>query len=122
MPRLFISHAGENAAEAVAILQWLRRGGWEDVFFDRDREQGIQPGERWEQALVQAASQCEAVLFLISQAWLDSGWCREEFDLARHLKKSLYATIISSDISVDALPESLKTTWQAVDLGAGQDH
>jgi hypothetical protein len=70
--RLFISHSSANDAEAVAIRDWLAAEGWDDVFLDLDPERGIKAGERWERALNEAASRCEAVLFLVSHAWLDS--------------------------------------------------
>ena len=35
----------------------------------------------------QAANRCEAVLFLISKAWLAFAWCRKELNLAHHLNK-----------------------------------
>jgi hypothetical protein len=40
------------------------------LFLDLDPERGIVAGERWERALNDAARRCEAVLFLISKAWL----------------------------------------------------
>jgi WD40 repeat protein len=122
--RLFISHSGTDNAEAKALLDWLAEAGWRnnDVYVDFDPERGIKAGERWEKALSEAASRCEAVLFLISRAWLDAEWCREEFDLARHLNKALFGVIIARDIGIDDLPDRLKGTYQVVDLASGQDH
>jgi hypothetical protein len=39
-------------------------------------ERGIAAGERSERALNEAPRRCEAVLFLISKAWLGSAWCK----------------------------------------------
>jgi hypothetical protein len=114
--RIFLSHSSTNNAEVVALHDWLKDEGWDDVFLDLDPERGIKAGERWEKALNEAASRCEAVLFLISRAWLDSEWCREELDLARHLNKTLFGLIIAKDIGVKDLPVRLKQTWQVVDL------
>jgi hypothetical protein len=58
----------------VAIRDWLAAEGWDDVFLDFDPERGIKAGLRWERALNEAASRCEAVLFLVSRAWLDTRW------------------------------------------------
>jgi hypothetical protein len=122
MSRLFISHSSANNAEAVAIREWLATEGWDDVFLDLDPERGIRAGERWEQALNEAASRCEAVLFLISRAWLASEWCLEEFNLARHKNKALLGAIIARNVLTADLPDRLKGTWQVVDLAAGRDH
>jgi hypothetical protein len=64
MARIFLSHSSVNNAEAVALRTWLAAEGWDDVFLDLDPDRGIVAGERWERALNEAASRCEAVLFL----------------------------------------------------------
>jgi TIR domain len=45
-------------------------------------------------ALNEAARRCEAVLFLISKAWLGSAWCKSELNLARRLNKRLFGILI----------------------------
>jgi hypothetical protein len=44
--------------------------------------------------LNEAARRCEAVLFLISKAWLGSAWCKNELNLARRLNKRLFGILI----------------------------
>jgi WD40 repeat protein len=121
LSRLFISHSSADNAEAVAIRDWLASAGWDDVFLDLDPDRGIAAGERWERALNQAASRCEAVLFLISRRWLESRWCLKEFNLARKLNKRLFGVLIES-IPLSELPPDLTGAWQLVDLDSGQDH
>ena len=122
MSRIFLSHSSENNAEAVALRDWLSGNGWKDeIFLDVDPQRGIAAGARWERALNQAANRCEAVLFLISKAWLGSGWCRKEFNLAHRLNKRLFGLLIE-DLPVAELPEELTGTWQIVRLAAGRDH
>ncbi len=121
MSLIFLSHSSHNNAEAVALGDWLRTEGWDDFFLDLDPERGIVAGERWEQALHQAASRCDAVLFLVSQAWLDSEWCRKELRLAQKLNKRIFALLIE-DLPLTALPPDLTDSWQVVNLAAGADH
>ena len=121
MSRLFISHSSANNVEAVAIQQWLASEGWDDVFLDLDPDRGITVGERWERALNEAASRCEAVLVLVSRAWLSSRWCLKEFNLAHRLNKRLFGALIEA-IALTDLPEDLTGTWQLLDLASGQDH
>ncbi|MEO5345494.1 MAG: TIR domain-containing protein [Magnetococcus sp. YQC-9] len=121
MARIFISHSSQNNPEAIALRDWLLGEGWDDLFLDLDPERGIIAGERWERALHEAANRCDAVLFLVSQAWLDSGWCRKEFHLARRLNKRILGILIE-DIPVQNLPEELIATWQLVNLASGDDH
>ncbi len=121
MSRIFLSHSSKDNFAAVAVNRWLKEGGWDDVFLDVDPAQGLHPGQRWERALYEQASDCEAVLFLISSNWLNSDWCRREFDLARKLNKRILVVLIEG-ISVGELPDYLKETYQTVSLAAGADH
>ena len=117
-----MSHSSANNAEAVAVRDWLEREGWKDeIFLDLDPNRGIAAGERWERALNEAANRCEAVLFLVSKAWLSSGWCLKEFNLAHRLNKRLFGVLIE-DLPVGELPEDLAGTWQIVRLAVGRDH
>jgi hypothetical protein len=120
--RSFLSHSSANNAEAVALHDWLESNGWKDeIFLDLDPRRGVAAGERWERAFNEAANRCEAVLFLVSKAWLNSGWCRKEFELAHHLNKRLFGVLIEN-LSVEALPAELTGTWQIVRLASGRDH
>ncbi|HTV31327.1 MAG TPA: SUMF1/EgtB/PvdO family nonheme iron enzyme [Xanthobacteraceae bacterium] len=120
--RIFLSHSSSDKAEAVALRDWLAENGWKDeIFLDLDPQRGIAAGERWERALHEAASRCEAVLFLVSRAWLGSAWCRKESILAHHLNKRLFGVVIE-DLPLSELPEELAGTWQIVRLASGRDH
>ncbi len=121
MSRIFLSHSSANNVEAVALRDWLNREGWNDVFLDIDPDRGIAAGERWERALNEAANRCEAVLFIVSRAWLASDWCVKEFNLAHHLNKRLFGLLVE-DLPVAELPVYLTSTWQLVRLSAGRDH
>src|SRR5262245_52708536 len=91
--RLFLSYSSANNAQAIALRNWLLAEGWHDLFLDLDPERGIAAGERWERALNEAARRCEAVLFLISKAWLSSRVCLSELTLARRLNKRLFGIL-----------------------------
>jgi formylglycine-generating enzyme required for sulfatase activity len=113
--RIFLSHSSENNAQVIALCRWLEQEGWNDIFLDLDPERGIKAGERWEDALRDAADRCEVVLFFVSHAWLTSEWCRDEFRLARHLRKRLFGILIE-DIATGDLPQMLTREWQVVNI------
>ncbi|MGF1456269.1 MAG: TIR domain-containing protein, partial [Alphaproteobacteria bacterium] len=115
MARLFISHWSGNNAEAAALEAWLRANGWDDLFLDFTADAGIAPGERWRDALRQAADRCEGVICLISQGWIDSDWCQWEAQLAASLNKPLFPVIIERDVTS---PPWLAKDWQHLDLAA----
>jgi hypothetical protein len=111
-----------NNAEAVALSDWLEREGWKDeIFLDLDPNRGIAAGERWERCLREAANRCEAVLFLVSKAWIASAWCRRELSLAYHFNKRLFGVLIE-DLAVSEVPQDLSGDWQLVRLASGRDH
>jgi hypothetical protein len=89
-------------------------------FLDLDPERGLKAGERWEEALRDAADRCQAVIFLLSHAWLRSEWCRDEFRLARHLRKRLFGVLIE-DIPTSDLPAMLTREWQVVSITSAGD-
>ncbi len=116
MSRLFISHSSKNDAWAIALKDWLVREGWsapDDIFLDLDPERGIAAGQRWVRALEDAATRCEAVLFLVSEEWLASIWCTDEYQLGNRLNKKLFALVID-DIALDRMPGGLTAQWQIV--------
>ncbi|MBM3599761.1 MAG: TIR domain-containing protein [Alphaproteobacteria bacterium] len=118
LARLFISHSSKNNDWAIALKDWLTREGWsgpDDVFLDLDPAHGIVAGQRWATALEEAATRCEAVLFLVSSDWLSSKWCGDEYQLASKLNKKLFA-LLTDDIAMDRLPGGLTTQWQVVKL------
>ena len=118
MSRLFISHSSKNDDWAIALQEWMVREGWsgkDDIFLDFDPDRGIAGGERWARALEEAATRCEAVLFLVSEDWLASKWCADEYQLANKLNKKLFALLIE-DVALDRLPGGFSTQWQVVRL------
>jgi subtilisin-like proprotein convertase family protein len=78
MSRIFLSHSSVDEREAVAVNKWLSDNGWNDVFLDIDPQRGLVAGERWQEALRQAADRCEAVIFIVSPAWAKSKWCQAD--------------------------------------------
>ncbi|NIK48808.1 SUMF1/EgtB/PvdO family nonheme iron enzyme [Variibacter gotjawalensis] len=121
MSRIFVSHSSIDNAQAAALRDWLAAEGWNELFLDFDPQHGIAAGEQWEQALYTAAHRCEAVLFLISRAWLASTWCLNELTLARRLNKRLFGLMIEDGVSAQELPSDLTRTWQVVNLATGRD-
>ncbi len=122
MSRLFISHSSKNDDWAIALRDWLVREGWsgaDDIFLDLDPERGIVAGQKWVRALEDAATRCEAVLFLVSEHWLASTWCFDEYQLAKELHTKLFALLID-DVARDRLPGGLTAQWQIVRLKGEQ--
>jgi hypothetical protein len=115
MPLLFLNHSRANNAEAMALKDWLRQEGWDDVFLDIDPEGGIAANKRWRDALIRAARRCEVVLLVVSHSWLKSDWCLAEASYAGMLGKRLFLLLVE-DISIADLPPALSDESQVVRL------
>jgi WD40 repeat protein len=118
LARLFISHSSSNNAAAFALRDWLAEQGFADVFLDVDPGRGLVAGERWQEALKAAADRCEAVLFLVSAAWLDSKWCLAEFLLAKTLHKRIFGLLVEP-VPLDRIPVEMTAEWQICELAGG---
>lgn len=92
--------------------------GWsepDEIFLDLDPERGIAAGQKWQQAFADAATRCEAVLFIVSADWLTSTWCQDEYQLSNKYNKKLFALLIDES-PLERLPGGLTAQWQIVRL------
>ncbi|MFZ1386634.1 MAG: TIR domain-containing protein [Thiolinea sp.] len=115
MARIFISYSSKERAEALSIQHWLEQNGWEDdVFVDVDPEHGLRGGEGWRDALRDAAGRCEAVILLLSRAWLASKPCWNEFLLAEKYGKPCIPIRIDEGLAVNELPAEIANNYQVI--------
>jgi TIR domain/Novel STAND NTPase 1 len=82
MARVFISHASEDRELADEVYGWLAGDGHE-VFLDHHPDEGIAVGEEWEQRLYERLRWADAVICLVTSAYLASPWCAAEVGIAR---------------------------------------
>jgi WD40 repeat protein len=120
MSRIFISHSSADNAFALALGIWLKRVGWDDYFLDFESSKGIEPGANWQHALQAANDRCEAVLILLSKAWLESRWCLAEFHAAQQQGKPIFGLLIA-DIPYRAIPKELTDEWQLCNIVRGDE-
>ena len=71
MARVFVSHASEDLEFAEQVHGWLVDDGHE-VFSDRDLRDGIGVGEDWEQRLYERLRWADAVVCVVTSAYVDS--------------------------------------------------
>ena len=93
MAAIFISHSSADKEPAERMKHWLAEIGFDQVFLDFDKHQGIPLGSDWERQLYQEMGRCHAVLLIVTQNWLSSKWCFAEFTQARALGKSIFVVI-----------------------------
>ena len=97
MSRIYISHSSIDKEAATALKDWLVQEHYSDpsdIFLDFDPDCGLVPGQRWESALDEAIMSCQAVLFLVSDRWLNSQYMIGEYQFARRLHKKLFVLLM----------------------------
>jgi WD40 repeat protein len=80
--RVFISYASEELALAMEVARWLVGAGHE-VFLDKDPQHGIAVGDEWEKRLHERLRWANAVVCIVTSAYLKSAWCTAEVSTAR---------------------------------------
>lgn len=120
MFRAFLSHSDEDHCEAVALSDWLRESGWDDIVLVARSTPGAHPPEHRKHALQEDIAGCEATIFLISRNWLRSELRHCEFELARKLNKNIFCVLIEN-LPIADLPNSIKEARQTVSLASGED-
>ena len=116
MSRIFLSHSSTNNREAVALKEWLsgqRPELTNEIFLDISEHTGLQPGQRWKDALRRANDRCEAVICLLSRDWQDSSECKTEYRTAETLGKRILVGRLE-----DIGDSDITSEWQRCDLFA----
>jgi energy-coupling factor transporter ATP-binding protein EcfA2 len=79
--RVFVSYASQDRACAGQLHQWLVAEGHE-VFLDRDLGNGITVGEQWDTRLHERLRWADAVVCVVTAAFVASRWCWTEVGIA----------------------------------------
>jgi hypothetical protein len=86
MAILFLSHASKDDLQASALGAWLVSNGFTDIFVDHH---SIGAGDKWREALRASAGSCRVVLCLVTESWLASNECFNEFRAAWYMGKRI---------------------------------
>ena len=86
MAVLFVSHSSKDDAAATALEAWLRDNGFTDIFVDHHSLAG---GTKWREELRSAAGACRVVVCLVTESWLASDECFNEFRAAWYMGKRI---------------------------------
>jgi len=87
---IFISHRSSDNADAKQLKAWLAGLGFERLFLDFDPMDGIPAGVDWEERIYKELRRCEALLIVLTPAWLASPWCGAERAIAREKGKKIF--------------------------------
>ncbi|WP_424405691.1 tetratricopeptide repeat protein [Pasteurella sp. PK-2025] len=117
MSQLFISHSSRDNPLSLGLRDWLREQGW-SLFLDLDPEHGIQIGEQWRKTLRHAIHECEGMILLLSEHWLNSQHCLAEYQLAEACNKPLFPLLIAP-LDQQQIPHAILDKWNIGQLTSG---
>jgi hypothetical protein len=80
--RIFVSHSSADAKVADELNSWLVSEKHE-VFLDKDPQSGLLVGDQWESRLYTRLRWAEAIVCVISRAYVESTWCTAEVAIAK---------------------------------------
>lgn len=130
MARIFLSHSSLDGEFAGEVHRWLVDDGHE-AFFDRE---SILVGDDWEQRLHEQLRWADAVVCIVTTAYVNSVWCAAELGIARSrgsrvmpvrtepgVSHPLLGSLQYIDCTTDAAAArtNLKTALRIVDLSGG---
>src|SRR4051812_28551374 len=82
MARVFVSHASKDADLAAEVHRWLVDGG-QEAFLDQDLSNGILAGEEWQRRLHERLRWADAMVCVLTSAYIESPWCSAELGIAQ---------------------------------------
>ncbi|MGB6164439.1 MAG: toll/interleukin-1 receptor domain-containing protein [Pseudonocardiaceae bacterium] len=82
MAEVFVSYANEDVALAREVRRWLKADRHE-VFLAGDLRDGIAAGEQWRLRLHERLRSADAVVCVLTSAYLASTWCTAEVAIAQ---------------------------------------
>jgi hypothetical protein len=103
MARVFLSYASEDHQLAHEIFAWLAEAGHE-VFLDRDPRGGIAVGDEWEQRLFERLRWADAVVCLVTSAYVASPWCAAEVGIASSRGSRVLPLLVEAGVRHPLLP------------------
>jgi WD40 repeat protein len=80
--RVFVSHASEDRGLASELRRWLAEDD-HDVLLDQDLRDDVVFGDQWQRRLHERLRWADAVVCVVTSAYLTSTWCAAEIGVAQ---------------------------------------
>ena len=92
MPSIFVSHSNQDSETALAVVQALKRAGF-DVWVDFENIRG---GAEWLCEIQAGIARCDAVVIILSPASAASTWVERECLYAFQLSKPVFTALTAA--------------------------
>jgi energy-coupling factor transporter ATP-binding protein EcfA2 len=118
MARVFVSFASKDLPLATEVHRWLADHG-HDAFLDRDLHDGILVGDAWQQRLHERLRWADALVCVLTSAYLTSPWCSAELGIAQSRGGRLLPVRAEEGVRHPLL-DSIQYVDMTVDAGAAR--
>ena len=109
MATVFVSHSSKDDKLASQLEDWMKTNGFSDLFIDHSNIRG---GDKWADALREAAGACKLVVLLVTPNWLASTECPSEFKAAWYMGKRILPLFLLPP--TNTLPETSQSNLQRI--------
>ncbi len=113
MARVFVSYSAKDRVLAGEVHQWLDDDGHE-VFLYQDPHDGIALGEQWRQRLHERLRWADAVVCVVTSAYLASTWCGAEVAIAQSRGSRLLPLRAEPEVTHPLLKDLHTPTWRRI--------
>lgn len=118
-PIVFVSHVEEDAAIASKIKMWLEKNLLEGVEVFVSSDEGIKPGDKWEERIIEKLQNCRIALVVCTQMSIRQPWINFEAG-GVWVKGGRVIPLCYHGQGKDNLPRPL-SSLQALDLSEPDD-
>ena len=102
MAKIFISYSRQSEAVTQTLAKDMDDLG-HSVWFDRE----LSGGQSWWDKIIENIRECETFVMVLDPRALSSIACKREYSYAHDLGKPILPVLVSSEVSVNLLPEAL---------------
>ena len=111
MASIFISHSSADDVAAVRVRDWLVRAGFASIFLDFDPDSGIAAARKWEEELRSELRKADVVVFLATEASVNSKWCHAELVLAREFGRTILPVLLEPNARSALVADVQEVRW-----------
>ena len=102
MAKVFLSHASRDHEASEMVYGWLLESG-HDVFYDAGVQDGLKAGEDFDKRLYEHLREADAVVCVLTEAYVSSQWCNAEIGAARAQRRRIVPVLAERGATLDLL-------------------
>ena len=115
MSQLFVSFSVFDEDLAFELTDWLEEQGWQDLELSHSPVWNEEDKLPVDEDMFKNAKRCDAALFVVTPNWIESEWCRGQFQKISDLGKPLLA-LICQKTKLEEIEQVILGEWSVFDF------